>query len=289
MTRILAAGATGRLGRLVVPLLRERHGAWVRILARDKERVTRAGIIADDAFVGNAAAPETLRDACTSVDTVFSCLGASVGLQKTPAKGSFREVDYQGNLNLLQAAKAAGVTRYVYVSAFSTPEFAHVAYIRAHEDFVRVLKESDLEETVIRPTGFFSSLAVELLPMARKGPMPLIGSGESRTNPIHDLDVATLCADAVFGSETEIAAGGPEVLTRRQITDLVFAAIGKPPRYRPLPASFLGPIRAAAGLYDRRFGDLVEFYGALSRFDAVAPTVGQRTLSAYLQEEAEKQ
>src|SRR3712207_8223785 len=56
-------------------------------------------------------------------------------------RSGFREVDTVANLNLLEAAKEAGVRRFVYVSVHVQPDYARSAYIRAHEEVVSELSK----------------------------------------------------------------------------------------------------------------------------------------------------
>jgi hypothetical protein len=49
--------------------------------------------------------------------------------------------------------------------------------------------------------------------MARRGRVWLIGSGQSRVNPIHGADLAVACADAIEGADGDIEVGGPETMT----------------------------------------------------------------------------
>ncbi len=66
---------------------------------------------------------------------------------------------------MIEAARKAGVKRFVYVGVAGHRELGHLDYVRAHELVVTSLKESGLDYAVIRPTGLFSAFAV-LVPMA---------------------------------------------------------------------------------------------------------------------------
>lgn len=278
MSRILLAGATGALGREVGALLAAR-GKTVRALTRDKARGTGfAEVHAADALDAQA-----LTGAAEGADTVFSCLGASV--QPEPKFGRlsytqlYTQLDTPANLNLIAEAKRAGVKRFVYVSVFHLPQMRDIKYIRAHEAVVDALGSSGLDSVIIRPTGFFSALA-SLLPLA-KGRAPLFAGGTTKSNPIHDGDLALVCADAIEGSEREVAAGGPEVLTRKEMFELAFAALGRPPKFMPAPLWGLKLGVAMMRPFQPRLSELMEFLGSLSEHDAVAPVRGTRTLGAY--------
>lgn len=284
MRRILVAGASGHLGRHVVRELR-RQGYLVRAMSRSPERLGALRAEADETAVADLAAPATLRAACEGVDVVFSCAGASMSLKDFRDRTGFAEVDYRGNLNLLEQAMEAGVGKMVYVSLFGGEELARTAYAGAHERFVRALGESGLPHTVVRPTGFFSFLD-EILEMARAGRGPVLGSGEARTNPIHEADLAEVCAAAVTSGEREIPVGGPEVYTRREIVEIAFEAVGRAPKLIHVPPWTMRAAGAMAGLANPRIGALLEFGTLVSQVDAVAPAHGTRDLRGYFRERA---
>ena len=211
---------------------------------------------------------------------MIAAAGASVHLN-TRGSAGFRAIDYAGNRNLLEEARTASVRKFVYVSALNAPGISGTEYVRAKEDFAALVAKSGLEYQILRPTGFFSAFA-DLIPMARKGPLPMFGSGAARTNPIDDEEVAAACVEAIDSTESERAIGGPDVLSRKQITDLVFESMRRRPRYRRVPAWMVGGIGKAAGLFNPRIGDLVEFYRAVAESDEVAPVYGMRRLEDYI-------
>src|SRR5262245_27024857 len=97
------------------------------------------------------------------------------------------------------------------------------------------VSESGLEYGFVRPTGVFGSLA-ELIAIARKGPLPIIGGGEAITNPVHETNVAEAVMTAVTaGASCEIDIGGPENMTRRQIAELAFISLNRRPRLLTAP------------------------------------------------------
>jgi uncharacterized protein YbjT (DUF2867 family) len=287
MTRVLVAGASGHLGGHILSVCRER-GYWTRALARTDQKALALRQCADDVFVGQATQGETLSGLCNEIEAVVSCLGASVAATHLPDKRSYHDVDYAANRNLLHIAKAAGVRKFVYVSVFATPGYAQTAYVRAHEDFANELKASGLEYAILRPTGFFSAYA-EFVRLAMKGPLPLVGGGgKAKTNPIHEADLAKICVDAIDAPNTELAVGGTDIFTRREIAELAFQALDKKPRTPPMPAFVFGLARTFISPFDKRLRDLIEFIGAVSVSDAVAPAVGTYHLADYFREEAAK-
>jgi uncharacterized protein YbjT (DUF2867 family) len=280
MKRVLVAGATGYLGSYVVREL-GRRGYFVRAIVRSPDRLSgSAREAADEVVEAEVTRPGTLERVCDDIDVVFS----SVGITRQKDGLTFQDVDYQGNLNLLEVARRAGVKKFIYVSVLDGPALTHLDIIRAHEDFVAELKGSGLSYTVIRSTGFFSDMG-EYLAMARKGRVYLVGSGESRINPIHGADLAVTCVDAVETDAAEIPVGGPAVLTHRQIAELALEAAGRSPdRITSVPVWVMESAAGLTRLFSRRRGELLAFFTTAMSRDAVGPPTGTHQLSDHFAE-----
>lgn len=283
--RILVAGGSGQLGRLVVDALLS-SGDAVRTLSRRPEAARALKERGVDVRLADATDAGALAGVCDGIDVVCSCLGASVSASSKEKRG-FSEIDVPANRNLIAEARRAGVGRFVYVAAFSGPAWADTAYARAHETVVEELARSGISYGVVRPTGLFSVFG-EMMDTARRGPLPLIGSGETRTNPIHDADVAELCLEAIRSGDPalNIDCGGPEALSRRQIMQACFDALGKKPSLMRVPVPIMRFGAGAVGLFNRRMGELLAFAIAVSTNDCMAPERGRRKLSDYLRERA---
>ncbi len=280
MKRVLVAGATGYLGGFVAREFKKR-GYWVRALARSPDKLNSLQDSLDEIVQGQVTQPDTLEHVCDGIDLVFS----SVGITKQKDNLTFRDVDYQGNVNLLEVARRAQVKKFIYVSVLNGPNLLHLDIVKAHEDFVAVLQSSGVDYAVLRPTGFFSDMG-EYLSMAKKGRVYLFGSGENSINPIHGADLAVACVDAVDAATPEIDVGGPEVLTHRQIAELAFAALGKPPRVSSVPLWMVKPAVALTKLFSRHQGELLAFLTTAMSIDSVAPKFGTRRLEDHFRETA---
>jgi uncharacterized protein YbjT (DUF2867 family) len=283
MRRVLVAGAGGRLGAAVVCELK-RRGYPTRSLARDPSRLPEAPTRAHEVFTGDARRPEALRGACDGAGVVVSAMGASLKLTRTrDPRATFRDVDYFANLNLLTEAQRAGVRKFIYVSLHGAEELRGLAYVDAHEEFVAALSSSGLDYTVIRPTGLFYVFE-EIYKMAQRGRVALVGSGAARTNPVHEEDVASECVDAVECGDREVSVGGPEVYTRREIAELAFSVLGKPPKLVSLPPAFMRAALQPLRLFDQRLYEFFEFGVAVSTRDVVAPPTGRTSLRRHFRQ-----
>jgi uncharacterized protein YbjT (DUF2867 family) len=278
MKRILVAGATGYLGGFVTQEFK-RQGHFVRALARSPEKLHRLDPLPDEIVKGEVTRPETLENVCDGMDVVFS----SIGITKQKDGLSFRDVDYQGNKNLLDVALRAGVRKFIYVSVFNGPNLPHLDIVKAHEDFVEELRSSGINFVVLRPTGYFSDMS-QFLEMARKGRVYLIGNGSNRMNPIHGADLAKCCVNALDKEEQEIDIGGPEVMTYREMAELAFRTLGRPARITAVPVWVIKVAIATAKLVNKHQGELLAFFTTAMSSDVVAPTSGTRCLDAYFKE-----
>ena len=282
--KVLVAGATGLIGREVVRLLVE-AGHAVRTLSQSAERAERLRALTADVRIADATKQDALRGICEGIDVVVSALGAPV-LPGAGTRRAFGDVDRAANERLLAEALGAGVRRFVYVGVYTTPAYADTAYVRAHTDVERRVRDSGLEHGFVRTTGVFGALA-ELVSMARKGPVPLIGDGAAKTNPVHETDVAESVLRAVLApASTEVELGGPETLTRRRIAELAFHAWKKAPKLIALPVWLMRVIAWFYGLANRRMTELLAFVIPASTTECVAPAGGTRKLGAYFEEVA---
>jgi uncharacterized protein YbjT (DUF2867 family) len=287
-TRVVVAGATGYLGKFVTREFK-RRGFWVRVLARSLDRLERPGPFTapaisrnevDDVFIGEATRPETLGGLIDDgIELVFS----SIGISRQRDGLTFEQVDYQANRNLLDLCVGSRVRKFVYVSMLGADQIAHLAITRAHERVVADIEASGLDFAIVRPSGYFSDMGV-VLEMARRGRVFLVGDGSNRFNPIHGRDLGEVCVDAAEGAAREVEAGGPDVLTQRQVAELAFDVLGKPVKVTVVPLWLARGLARFIGLLNRQFGDLAEFIVTAGEVDGVGPARGRTTLRSYFEE-----
>ncbi len=256
---ILVLGARGGLGRLVASELTLRGH---RILTVDR-----------------AAARDPQALAATKAQAIVNCAGASVALGFGHGWRGYRAVDTPIGLAAVEAAKRLDV-RMVYVGVNHSVEFERCWYIDAHERVAKAMR--DIDGVVVRPTGFFSAFA-SLMPLARRGLLVDIGDGKVLTNPIDEHDLAAIVAESVSGDgPRDIACGGPEVMSRRAIFELVAAAAGRPnAKVRGMPVWFANIATAALCAVHPRMGQFARFAKLLAQHDMIAPSLGTMTLARY--------
>ncbi len=109
-------------------------------------------IEADEVLKDEVTVSESIKGCCEGIDVVIS----TVGITRQKKDGlTYMDVDYQGNMNLLNEAKRSGVKKFIYVSSLNGGKLKHLKICHAKEKFVEELKKSELDYSVIRPNGFF--------------------------------------------------------------------------------------------------------------------------------------
>lgn len=276
--KVLVVGATGYLGMHMVKALKE-AGYWVRVLSRSHEKVDPIRQFVDELFIGEATDPASLSGICQGIEVVFS----SLGITRQKDGLTYMDVDYQGNKNILDEALAAGVARFMYISALNADKLRHVKILQAKELFVDTLKAADIDPIIIRPNGFFSDMT-EFLNMAKQGRIYLFGSGENRANPIHGADLAQACVAHLSQPGGEYDIGGPELLTQNEIARQAFAVAGKSPKITHIPMWVKDvTIWLAKRVTSVKTYGPLEFFLTVLAMDMVAPAHGQRTLKSYFE------
>ncbi len=274
--KILIAGASGYLGGHVLTEL-NRRGLPVVAIARHTKQAEQLSQNCKDVKIAQVTDPASLIGIFDGVETIFS----SIGITRQKEGLSYRDVDFQGNLNLLRAAYKAGVKKFVYVSVIHGPKLRHVPIIDAKEAFVDELIAENIESCIIRPTGFFSDMK-DLFQMAKQGRVYLFGNGESKINPISGEDLAAVCVESIVGKAQEVIVGGPEVFSQNEIAQLAFKSLNKSPQitHIPVPIVSMG-LRVAKLFFKQTDYGALEMYLTMSSVSTSAPKFGDYKLSDF--------
>jgi uncharacterized protein YbjT (DUF2867 family) len=229
--KVLVTGGTGFVGTHIVNRLLQR-GHEVAVLARNPAKTRNRFNRPVETVVGDVLDPASLSAAMTGRDAVVHLVGI---IHDVKGPG-FDRMHREATENVIAAARGAGVRRLLHMSAMGTSEDAPSEYWRTKAAGEKAVRASGLDWTVFRPSiifgpgdGFVSLLA----PIVRLNPgfIPVIGSGQTRFQPVSVYDVARVYADALEKPETRGQAyevGGPDVLTLNEIYREIAAAVGKP-------------------------------------------------------------
>ncbi|MBQ2767430.1 MAG: SDR family oxidoreductase [Clostridia bacterium] len=227
--KVVLAGAYGNLGADIFKTLLA-HGHEV-VAADMAERDL--GVEGNFSFRQiDVTNPESLRGLCDGADVVIT----TVGLTKTSATVTNYEIDYQGNLNLLNEAKAAGVKNFAYISVIKADKAPKVPMLHAKYLFEEELKKSGITYCITRPTGYFYDIVKVFKPMIEKGEVTLLGKKPVHANVISTEDFADFIVAHMCDENKMYDIGGREIYSYEEIANLCFAAAGKEPVIKRAPA-----------------------------------------------------
>ncbi|HET9874196.1 MAG TPA: SDR family oxidoreductase [Mycobacterium sp.] len=233
--RILVAGGTGTVGRVVVDQLLD-AGVQVRVLSRGHRPQGSTGQVQQ--VIGDVKTGAGLTEAISGVDTVVACLDP---------------VD-----RLVEAAVAAGKPHLVYISIVGIDRVPFSYYQRKLAD-EQLISDSGLRWTVLRATQFHDLVAAALRVLSAP-PVMVVPAGWS-FQPIDVRDVGVRLADLAQGEPGERVPdiGGPQVLPITELARQYLAAMGKrrPIVSMPVPGRVARAYRSGGHLApDRAVGTI---------------------------------
>lgn len=244
---ILVTGAAGFVGNNVVEML-VKKGRSVRAMVRNMDKAKlRLGKYGTqiELVQGDVADRAALKDLMRGVTAVVH----TVAISMEKGGQTYDKVNYQGTINVVDAAEDAGVSRFINVSQNGASSSVPYAFLRSKGKAQEYVAASQLRWTAVRPSAifgpqdeFFNTFArlVHLTPLV----FPLIGGGKAEFQPVSVLDVSeaivrSLDDDSTIGKE--LILGGPEPLTLAEIEKRVMQALNTQRVFIPAPVALLRP------------------------------------------------
>jgi nucleoside-diphosphate-sugar epimerase len=265
--RVLVTGASGFLGRAVASAVRD-AGHDVRTFQRRPSGVERVSDV-----LGTMTDPAAVQRAVEGVEAVVH-LAAKVSLAGDPA--DFERVNVEGTRTLLAAARAAGVSRFVFVSSpsvahagssISGDDAAPASPAHARGDYARTKAAAELLALAADAPGFAvvavrphlvwgpgdTQLVGRIVDRAARGRLPLLDSGAALIDSCYVDNAASAMVAALDRADADEVHGNAYVVTNgepRPVADLldgICRASGVPtPRWH-VPA---GVARTAGSLVE---------------------------------------
>ena len=281
---VLVAGGTGFIGTALCGELVDR-GHEVTALARDPSEASLPEGV--EAVAGDVTDEAAVADAVDGRDAVVNLVSLSPLFEPT-GDADHETVHLGGTRNLVDASEAAGVDRFVQISALDADSAGATAYIRAKGRAERVVRESALDWVIVRPSVVFGE-GSEFLSFAKLVTTPYLtglpGGGATRFQPIWIDDIAPMLADCVEDADRTgdtYELGGPEVLTLADVVELLYESEGRSVRILPIPM-----VLARSGLTVAEFVPLVPFGRDQARSLEFDNTVGENDVTAFGRSPAE--
>ncbi|MEO5633441.1 NAD-dependent epimerase/dehydratase family protein [Gaiella sp.] len=224
---ILVTGATGFVGGHVVRALVD-AGERVRALVRDANGAGALAGVDCELARGDVTAPASLLAATEGCSAVVHLVAILTGRPE-----DFNRVMARGTQSLIEAARDAGVQRFVQMSALGTSEATKdtVPYYRAKWTTEEAVRASGLGYAILRPSFVFGpngGALAQFSRIARLAPVtPVIGKGTQRLQPIWADDLArAVCLAVRRTDDVLVEIGGPDIVDWNEFWSLLKEALG---------------------------------------------------------------
>ncbi len=232
---ILVAGGTGQLGGMIASLL-VHHRKPVRALVRGGPSANKLADTGVETVPGDLKDQASLRVACAGIDTVITTANSSA----RGGEDTIETVDHAGNRNLIEAAAAAGVRQFVFISALGACPEHPSPFLRAKGETEQLLRDSGMAWTVLQPNLFMDKLPIAVVggPALAGQPVTLAGQGRRRHSMVAMRDVAEYAIAALDHKEAErrtLLIGGPQPLSWRDVVTVFEQELGRTIPVRTVP------------------------------------------------------
>jgi NADH dehydrogenase len=243
--KVFLTGATGFVGQNMLGRLLD-EGHTVRALVRDPAKVGELAQSEVELVPGDVVAGTGVDQSMHGCHAVIHLVGIIV------EKGSntFERVHHLGTRNMVEAAKRAGIRRFIHMSALGVRADGVAAYQITKWRGEEEVRRSGLPYCILRPSLSFGpgdGFVTQMIATMRSAPVfrPVPGNGLPKFRPIFIDDVTACFARALTAeaaTNQTIELGGPDELTLNQVLAEIArcAGVSKPAIHIPMPLMFAG-------------------------------------------------
>ena len=241
--RVVVAGGTGFIGHTVVSRLLASGRHTVAVTTRDPSRPDpwQGAVERIQAFAGDL--PGSSR-AFARADVVVQAIQFPNHPVENPRRGhTYAEVDGRGTEVAAEAARQAGVRRFVYISGAGAGRGLSEPWFVAKDRAEAAIRASGLEHALLRPSWVYGPgdrSMTRLVWMCRSLPVvPVVGDGQNPVYPLHVEDLAACVVQAVEREDAHaltLELGG-ERLTMDEVLRKIQEVLGRrrPLLHHPIP------------------------------------------------------
>jgi uncharacterized protein YbjT (DUF2867 family) len=257
---ILVAGATGDLGGVVTRMLLSK-GRPVRVLVRPQSNYKPLIDAGAQAVMGDLKNRNSLDPACKGVEVLITtATSAKRGGDDNP-----KTVDLEGNRNLIDAAKAARVKQFIFVSANIAHPHSPVPLMQAKGATEEYLRASGVSYTIIAPDAFmdFWVALVVGIPAVAGQPVMFVGTGNRKHSFISSVDVAKYIIASINNPRAinqKLVIGGSEPFSFREAVAVFERVLG-----RKIPVQSVALGQPVPGFPEA----IAQFIGVLDTYDSI--------------------
>ena len=224
---ILVVGATGQLGSVITRRLLE-QGKDVRILVREGSEYRALEAAGAQPAIGDLKDRASLDRATRDVDTVLTTANSAV----RGGADTVQTVEIEGNKNLVDAAKAAGVTHFIFTSAMGASPDSPVPFMQGKGMAEQYLRASGVPYTILSPNVFMEVWfpIVVGIPLQAGQPVTLVGEGRTRHSFVSSDDVSAFAIAAIdnpAARNQQVFIGGPEALSWHDVVRITGTVLGR--------------------------------------------------------------
>jgi len=229
--QVFITGSTGFVGNAVIrQLLTKGHLVHCLVRQGSEEKLPHKNDVT--IHFGDVTDPDSLKKGMVGCDAVIHLVGI---IREFPGKEiTFEKLHVEATKNALQAASAAGIKRYLQMSANGTRANAKTGYHKSKWQAEEAVRASQLDWTIFRPSliyGKGGEFVEMMLDLVRKLPIvPVIGDGQYRMQPVSVKQVAESFEKALRRPETvgeTYHLGGKKDYSYDQLLDIFGQAVGK--------------------------------------------------------------
>jgi uncharacterized protein YbjT (DUF2867 family) len=228
---VLVVGSTGMVGSEICRILASNSKPF-RVLLRETSDPAKLEWLKDygaKLVKGDLRDPASVKIACQGISEVI-CTASSIPFSYLPGANDIQSVDIEGVNHLIEAAKAAGVNHFIYIT-FSGNINRDCPLLAAKRMVEKRLKESGLVYTILRSCFFMEVWWSPMLGFeAAYARARIFGTSDQRISWISLKDVAQFAVESLdnpAANNTVIELGGPQSLSPHQVIKLFETATGK--------------------------------------------------------------
>lgn len=254
---ILVTGAAGKTGQAVIRALVERKAAVRAFVYRAEQAALVKELGAQEVVVGPMQVESVYRQAAAGVTAVYH-----ICPNMNPAEVELGRI-------ALQAARAAGVSHFVYHSVLhpQTEKMPHHWHkLRVEE----LLFESGLDFTILQPAAYMQNILAGWQMIVSQGLYRVPYPVGTRLGLVDLEDVAAVAATILTGPEAHAGASyelaGPETLSQSEVAAVLSQSLGRPVRAEEIPLDEWAAGARAAGLDDYQVETLVKMFRYYRQF-----------------------